>query len=147
MVKYIHDFYLSVLLFKRSGLSLHCLSSPEVTEAYFSLILMVRATLLRTRMDRTSRCGNTHRKPSSSSYRETSQSSISVRSNIIGGWEWFTMTAQKTLFCRKTLLVHFKGIEPTIYLEWIIMPLVDYKLGQDKRSEWLICGKLETIEL
>ena len=44
-----------------------------------SHFLMIRAPLLRTRMVQTSHCGNTHKKPSSSSCRETSQSSILVR--------------------------------------------------------------------
>ena len=89
-------------------------------------------------MVRTSRCGNTHRKPSSSSYREISQSSILVSTNIIWWWEWFTVTTQKTLFCRKTSLVHFKGLKPTINLELFIMPLVAHKLGKWSRQEkWI----------
>ena len=89
-------------------------------------------------MVQTSRCGNTHRKPSSSSYREISQSSILVSTNIIWWWEWFTVTTQKTLFCRKTSLVHFKGLKPTINLELFIMPLVAHKLGKWSRQEkWI----------
>ena len=95
---------------------------------------MFRAPLLRTRMVQTSRCGNTHRKPSSSSYQETSQSSILVSSNTYMVMRMiYDEYTKDTLICPNTSLVHLKGLEMPIYLELIIMPLVVYAWSRQER--------------